>query len=170
MQVNYTTIGTVLLAFVLATALVRTAQFLINRFLRGLDIVGNDNREAVHGRARQLIRALTLFAYGIAILASVSLALQRFGLDEPEWTPRQVVHWFLTHGVNVLLILVGSFIVIRLAHLAIEHLQFKLGRRQAAADLEYQRRAATLGGLLDPAGVERRRFCRAADDPARADD
>ncbi len=148
MQVNYTVVGTVLLAFVLATALVKAAQVVIDRFLRGLDIVGNDNREAIQGRARQLVRALTLLVYGVAVLATVSLALQRFGLDEPEWTPRQVIHWFLTHGINVLLILVGSFIVIRLAHLAIEHLQFKLGRRHAMDDLEYRRRAMTLGGLL----------------------
>ena len=36
----------------------------------------------------------------------------------------------------------------RAANLAIEHLRFKLARRHAAADLEWQRRAATLGGIL----------------------
>jgi small conductance mechanosensitive channel len=36
----------------------------------------------------------------------------------------------------------------RAANLAIEHLQFKLARRHAATDLEWQRRAATLGGIL----------------------
>src|SRR5204863_2921428 len=43
---------------------------------------------------------------------------------------------------------VGAFIVVRAANLAIEHLRFKLARRHAAADLEWQRRAATLGGIL----------------------
>ena len=38
--------------------------------------------------------------------------------------------------------------VIRAANLAIEHLQYALGRRHAPADLEWQRRAATLGGIL----------------------
>jgi small conductance mechanosensitive channel len=148
MQVNYTAIGTVLAAFVMAAAFVKTAQILVHRFLGRLDIVGRENREAVHGRARQLIRALTLFVYGIAVLGSVSFALDRLGLAEPAWNLRQVVRWFLTHGINVVIILVGSFIVIRVASLAIEHLQFKLGRRNALGDLEYQRRATTLGGLL----------------------
>jgi small conductance mechanosensitive channel len=54
----------------------------------------------------------------------------------------------LGHGVNSLVIIVGSYVVVRAAHLAIEHLQYKLGRRHAGTDLEWQRRAATLGGIL----------------------
>ena len=38
--------------------------------------------------------------------------------------------------------------VVRAANLAIEHLQFKLGRHHAQTDLEWQRRASTLGGIL----------------------
>jgi len=48
----------------------------------------------------------------------------------------------------VAIILVGAFIVVRAANLAIEHLQFKLARRHATTDLEWQRRAATLSGIL----------------------
>jgi small conductance mechanosensitive channel len=120
----------------------------IHRLLDALEIVGSENRAAVHARAKQLIRALTLLAYGVAALASVSLALERFGISEPQWNPRQLVHWSLTHGINVLVILTGAFIVVRAANLAIEHLQFKLARRHASGDLEWQRRATTLGGIL----------------------
>jgi small-conductance mechanosensitive channel len=146
--IRYTTIAAVLLAFVVAAVLVRLAHRLIHNALAALDIVGADNREAVHKRARQLIRALTLLAYGLAALAGISLALERFGMAEPDWNPRLLVHWLLTHGINVLVIAVGGFIVIRAANLAIEHLQFKLSRRHAATDLEWQRRATTLGGIL----------------------
>ena len=46
----------------------------------------------VHARARQLTPgALTLLAYGVA-LASVSLALERFGVNEPQWNPRLLGH------------------------------------------------------------------------------
>lgn len=148
MQINYTAIGTILFAFVLATALVKIAQVLIHRFVGSLEIDNHGNREAVQGRAKQLIRALTFLAYGVAVLASVSFAFERFGVSEPDWTPRQVLRWFLTHGINVLIVLVGSFIVIRVANLAIEHLQFKLARRYATTDLEWQRRATTLSGIL----------------------
>jgi small-conductance mechanosensitive channel len=148
MQVRYTVIAAVLFAFVAAAVLVRVAHRVIHRLLDALEIVGSENRAAVHARAKQLIRALTLLAYGVAALASVSLALERFGISEPQWNPRQLVHWSLTHGINVLVILTGAFIVVRAANLAIEHLQFKLARRHASGDLEWQRRATTLGGIL----------------------
>src|SRR6266550_236769 len=146
--VRYTTVGAVVLAFLIAAVAVRVAHAIVHRALNALDIVGSENRTAVHERARQLIRALTLLAYGVAALGAISLALNRFGVNEPAWDPRLLVHWLLTHGVNVVIILVGAFIVVRAANLAIEHLRFKLARRRATTDLEWQRRAATLGGIL----------------------
>jgi small conductance mechanosensitive channel len=148
MPFRYATIGVVVLAFAVAAVTVRTAHTLIERLLGGLDIVGPENRAAVHARARQLIRALTFLAYGVAAIASVSLAFERFGVYEPTWHPRLILHWGVTHGVNVAIMLAGAFIVVRAANLAIDHLQFKLGRRHATTDLEWQRRAATLGGIL----------------------
>ena len=147
--IRYTTVGAVVLAFILAAVgRARRAARSSSRLLDALDIVGAENREAVHARARQLMRALTLLAYGVAALASISLALERFGVNEPQWNPRLLGHWALTHGVNLVIIVVGAFIVIRAANLAIDHFQFKLARRHATADLEWQRRAATLGGIL----------------------
>ena len=84
----------------------------------------------------------------MAAAASVSLALERVGVSEPRWHPRQLLHWFLTHGINALLITGGAFIVVRAANLAVDQLQFKLGRRSETTDLEWQRRAATLGRIL----------------------
>jgi moderate conductance mechanosensitive channel len=146
--VRYTTVVAVVLAFLVAAAVVRVAHAIVHRALKSLDIVGSENRTAVHARAAQLIRALTVLAYGVAALAAISLALERFGVNEPRWDPRLLLHWSLTHGVNVVIIVVGAFIVVRGANLAIEHLQFKLARRHATGDLEWQRRAATLGGIL----------------------
>ncbi len=57
-------------------------------------------------------------------------------------------HWSLTHGVSLAVILVGAFIVIRTANLAIARLQLEVGRKHGATDLEWQRRAATLSGIL----------------------
>lgn len=147
-DIRYTTIGAVVLVFVVAAAVARAAHAVIHRLLDALEIVGAENRAAVQARARQLTRALTLLAYGVAALASISLALERFGVNEPRWNPRMLGHWSLTHGVNLVIIVVGAFIVVRAANLAIEHFQFKLARRHAAGDLEWQRRATTLGGIL----------------------
>jgi len=145
---RYTTVAAVVLAFVLAAVVVRIARAVVRRLVGGLDIAGSENRAAVQARARQLVRALTLLAYGVAALAAISIALSRFGVGEPRWDPRLLARWPLVHGINVIVIIVGASIVIRAANLAIEHLQFKLGRRHANSDLEWQRRAATLGGIL----------------------
>ena len=132
-DISYATVGAVVLAFVLAAVVARASHAVIHRILKALDIVGAENRAAVHARARQLTRALTILAYGVAALASISLALERFGVNEPQWNPRQLGHWALTHGVNLVIIFVGAFIVVRGANLAIDHFQFKLSRRHAAA-------------------------------------
>jgi small conductance mechanosensitive channel len=147
-DVRYTTIAAVALAFIIAAVAARMAHAVINRLLGALEIAGADNRAAVHARARQLTRALTMLAYGVAALASISLALERLGVNEPQWNPRLLGHWTLTHGVNIVVIFVGAFIVVRVANLAIDQFQFKLTRRHATGDLEWQRRAATLSGIL----------------------
>ena len=147
-DLRYPTIAAVVFVFVAAAVIVRVLHAIVHRVLNALDIVGAENRAAVHARAKQLIRALTVLAYGVAALAVISLALNRFGVEEPRWNPRLLGHWLLTHGVNLVIIGVGAFIVMRAANLAIEHLQFKLARRHGDADLEWQRRAATLGGIM----------------------
>ena len=135
-------------AFVVAALLLRVARIVVQRALDALDIGGKENHEAVRRRARQLTNALTLLAYGVAALAGISLALERFGISQPLWDASQLVSWALTHGVNVLIIVVGAFIVARSANIAIDHLEFKLAKGHVSTDLEWQRRAATLGGIL----------------------
>jgi small-conductance mechanosensitive channel len=147
-DIRLATIGAVVLAFVVATLVVRVVRLVVQRMLGALHMVSAENRAVIQERARQLIRALTLLAYGVAALAAISLTLNRFGLDEPKWDPRYLGHWLLTHGVNLVIITVGAFIVVRAANLAIEHLQFRLAERHGGVDPEWQRRAATLGGIL----------------------
>ena len=142
------TVGAVVLAFVLAAVVVRIARVAIGRLMGALDTVSIENRAIVQARAHQLVRALTLLAYGVAVLAAISIALSRFGVGGPRWDPRELAGWALVHGLNVVVIVAGATIVIRAANLAIEHLLYKLGHRQEHADLERQRRAMTLGGIL----------------------
>lgn len=144
----YVIVVGVVLAFALAAVLVRIAHTLLHRLLDRLDVVSSENRAAVHERGRRLISMLTLLAYGVAAVASVSLALSRFGVAESKWDPRLLARWLVDHGINVVVIVAGAMVVVRAANLGIEHLQFKLGRRHAGSDLEWQRRATTLGGIL----------------------
>jgi len=96
-------------------------------------------------------RLTTLIALLLAVgaaAAALSLALNRFGINEPAWQPRAILHWILTHGVNLAVIVIGTVVVVRAATLAIGRLQIEFGRGRASNDLEWQRRAATLGGIL----------------------
>jgi moderate conductance mechanosensitive channel len=145
---HYTTAGIILLAFALAAVLVRLADIVIHRLLGRLDIVGTEDQAAIHQGARRLVRALMLMAYGVAAAASISFALSRLGIAEPRWNLADFGRWFTRHGVNIIIIVVGATVVIRGAHLVIEHLQFKIGRRQSHSDLEWQRRATTVTGIL----------------------
>jgi len=145
--IHYPTVGAVVLAFLIAAVTVRVARAVVYRLLGRLDMVSRENHEAVHARARQLTNALTLLAYGIAALASLSLALSRFGVGQPRWDPGEVGRWVATHGVNAIIIAIGAFVVVRASNLAIGHIQFKMGR-DVESDLERQRRLATLGGIL----------------------
>lgn len=143
-----TTVLAVAAAFVVASIAVCLVHWLVHRTTDSLDTVSSENRAAVRARAKQLIGATTLLAYGVAALASVSLALARLGVREPRLEPRQLADWLLVHAFNVAIVIVGAYLVIRTANLAIEHLQYKLGRSHSQNDLEWQRRAATLGGIL----------------------
>jgi small conductance mechanosensitive channel len=145
---RYATAAAVLLAFLLAAIVVSIGRWMIRRLLAALEIVDPENRAAVQAHGRKLLQALTLLAYGVAALASISLALSRLGVAEPGWDLRNAGRWVATHGVNVIIIVAGAFVVIRAGNLAIHQLQFKLARQHAKTDLEWQRRAATLGGIL----------------------
>ena len=104
--------------------------------------------ESPHARTRKLVRLLMLLAAVVAALALASLALDRFGVVEPQWHPREIVKWMLSHGVNIVIIIVGAAIVVRAASVAVERLQHATGGREPH-DLEWQRRASTLGGILN---------------------
>jgi small-conductance mechanosensitive channel len=97
---------------------------------------------------RYVLNAVAILALLLALRAVIAVVLQRIGIQEPQWDPRLVLNWSLTHGINALAILLGAFIVTRAAGLAINQLQLGLTRRHAATDLEWQRRATTLGGIL----------------------
>jgi small conductance mechanosensitive channel len=148
MPSQYVTIGAIALTFVVAAIAARVAHAVVHRLLDRMEIVDADSRAALHARAAQLIRALTLLAYGVAALASIALALTRLGIGSVRWDAAYIGGWVLTHGVNVIVILIGAAIVTRAANLAIEHLQHRLGRHKSQTDLEWQRRASTLRGIL----------------------
>ena len=147
-NLSYTTVGSILFAFALAAVVVWVANAIVHRALGALEVVSAENRAALRARERQLVSALRFTAFGVAALASLSLALERFGIAEPRWHATQITRWVLTHGINIIVIVAGAYIVVRAANVAIEHLQYKAGRRHDGTDLEWQRRAATLGGIM----------------------
>ena len=97
---------------------------------------------------RYVLNAVGILALLLALRAVIAVVLKRIGIQEPQWDPRLVLNWSLTHGINALAFRLGAFIVTRAAGLAINQLQLGLTRRHAATDLEWQRRATTLSGIL----------------------
>jgi small conductance mechanosensitive channel len=148
MPANALTVLVIVGAFAAAAIIVAIVHAIVHRALDRIEAVSAENRKALHERATRLIRALRLLAFGVVALGSISFALARFGITEPTWDPRVLARWVLTHGVNLVVIIAGATIVIRAANLAIENLQQRLGHRHSKADLEWQRRASTLGGIL----------------------
>ncbi len=148
MRDSVLTILAIVAAFGVAAIVVAAAHALVHRALNRVEAVSPESRKALHERATGLIRALRLLAFAVAAIGSVSFGLARFGITDATWNPRWMVEWALTHGVNLVVIIVGAAIAIRAANLAIEHLQQRLLRRRTQSDLEWQRRASTLGGIL----------------------
>src|SRR5881397_1828414 len=105
---RYPTLAAVVVAFIAAGLVVRIAHAVVHRLLDALEIVGADNRAAVHARAKQLTRALTVLSFGLAAVASVSLALSRLGLGESQWNLRAMGRWAVTHGFNLIVIATGA--------------------------------------------------------------
>jgi hypothetical protein len=129
----------VLVAFLCAAALVWVAGRLVYRVVGRLDIDA-ENKAAIQERAKRVIRALRLLAYAVAAVASVSLALRTFGISGPWWSPEIAFGWLLSprrqHPRHR-----RRFVdIVRVLHLAIKHLQFKVGRRHASGS-----RMATAG-------------------------
>jgi small-conductance mechanosensitive channel len=151
MSTATTTLVAIAVAFAVAALAVQIAHSVVRRLIESMHTVSIENRDAVRDRARKLLRALQLFAYGIAALASVSLALTRFGINESRWDPRVLAQWAVTHGINIVIVVLGATILMRASNLAIEHLQHRLRHRHAQTDLEWQRRASTLRGILSSA-------------------
>jgi small conductance mechanosensitive channel len=62
--------------------------------------------------------------------------------------PAASADWLVTHAINIVIIVVGAAIIIRASRVVIARLQHRLGYGHTERDLEWQRRASTLGGIL----------------------
>lgn len=145
------TLAAVLVAFAAAALVVSVVGRLVHRSVGGLDIVSAEDRAALQKRAARLVGSLRLLVFAVAALASVSFALDRFGFAGQDWDLRAWLRWGMTRGVNLVVIVVGAAVVLRAANLAIAQLQQRLSMRNGDGDLEWQRRASTLGSILTSA-------------------
>jgi small conductance mechanosensitive channel len=145
---SYLAITEIVLAFAIAAIVARLAHAVVHRTLGTTEIVSPERQAAVRARARMLVRAITYLAFGVAAVASVALALTRSGVSDSRFRASDLAAWFLEHGLNIIVIIVGATILTRAANLAIEHLQVSVGRHTSPTDLEWQRRASTLRGVL----------------------
>jgi small conductance mechanosensitive channel len=62
--------------------------------------------------------------------------------------PTVSVDWLLTHSLKAAVIIIVALVVVRAAGVVIARLEHRLGQAQGERDLEWHRRASTLGGIL----------------------
>ena len=141
--------GAAMAAFLLAALVVGLGRRFINRAFERLDVAPDQGRALLQARARQLVTALAVVAFGIASVATLALVLSLLRVDVPDWTPRQVLGWTLSHGLRALIVLVLAYVALRASSLAIERFKVRLsGDPAVAATPERLRRAATLGSIV----------------------
>ncbi len=142
-------VGAACLAFLLAALVVLAGRRYVRRWIAGLDIATPENRALLESRARGLVTALAVAAFGIAAITALSVMLGRLGMEVPDWTPRQVVSWVLSHGIRALIVVAGAYVTLRGAHLAIERFQTRTSALAVGhGSLERRRRTATLASII----------------------
>src|SRR5215471_16360598 len=62
--------------------------------------------------------------------------------------PTISVDWLFTHALKAAVIIISAGIIVRAARIVISRLERRLGHVHNDRDLEWQRRASTLGGIL----------------------
>jgi moderate conductance mechanosensitive channel len=97
---------------------------------------------------RTIASTLAWLAVAVAAVVGLSLLLTRVGIADVHVEPRQVADWLLTHGVRIVIILIVAVASVRMSRLAIGAMEHRLGYGPHVRDLEWQRRASTLGGIL----------------------
>jgi small conductance mechanosensitive channel len=141
--------GAAIAAFLLAALVVGLGRRFINRAFARLDVAADEGRALLQARARQLVTALAVVAFGIAAVATLALVLSLLRVDVPDWTPRQVLGWTLSHGLRALIVLVLAYVALRASGLAIDRFQLRLaGDPAVSVTPERLRRAATLGSIV----------------------
>ncbi|HSK09864.1 MAG TPA: mechanosensitive ion channel family protein [Vicinamibacterales bacterium] len=141
--------GAAITAFLLAAIVVGLGRRFANRTLARLDAVADENRALMQARAHELVKALAFVAFGVAAAATLALVLSQLRVGLPEWTPRQVLGWTLSHGLRALVILAIAWVALRVSNLAIDRFKYQLaGDPAKGVSAERARRAATLGSIV----------------------
>ena len=67
------------------------------------------------------------------------------------WSPESVLEWFLTHGLRIVLLLAGAFLVNRVVRLVSSRVGLLIRPHDAtpAAEIERQKRAQTITGIIE---------------------
>jgi moderate conductance mechanosensitive channel len=146
-ETQATAVG-VLAAFVIAGLVARLVRATVRRALARTAPVSDEKRAVLQERGQRLTNALTFLAFALAVVFSLSITLERFGVHQPGWSPRELLNKALDDGVPIVIILVGALVIIRAAHFIIERLVHRLLAHHSQADDEWQRRTATLAGIL----------------------
>jgi small conductance mechanosensitive channel len=144
----YVSLFAIPLLFGIAFILVRVARELVFRLIGKMEGAGDEHHAHLQARARRLVGLLAFLAYTLALAASVALILSAFGVGGMRWEFENIGQWLRVHGVRIIVILLGGLFVTRAGTLAIVYFQHRVASEHGSHDLEWQRRASTVGALL----------------------
>lgn len=136
---------------VLMWVALRLSTHLIRRIASRMGEGDKEHIEEIAHWSKQLTRFVRRTIGIVAGVAAFLMILRGLGIRGfPQLTWESVVEWLTGHGLRILLVLGGAFVLTRIVHLLIARLSVFAARREGplAEITEQKKRTETLSGLL----------------------
>lgn len=122
----------------------------IRRLARRLGDENRERMEEIEGWAKQLIRFLRATVAVLTAAAAVFIILRDLGVTGvPRLSAETVTTWLAVHGLRIVLVVGGTYVLIKVLHLLIYRVRILVSREGPLVEVaEQQKRAQTLGRML----------------------
>jgi small-conductance mechanosensitive channel len=124
----------------------------VDRLARRMKDQDKENLEEIERWSQQLIKFIRRSIQAVAGVAALFLALQGLGIRGVTiLTWERVVNWLSTHGVRILLILIGAYVLTRVIQQVTDRLYLFVvpGEGPLVEVAEHRKRATTITRLLN---------------------
>ena len=130
--------------------LMKFLRFELRQIARGI-VKDRTLDEALLRWVEEIARGLRLAVILVAMILGVFLVLRVMGHSSvAAWSPASIVEWLVGRGVRIVLLLAGSYLAIKVAHMMLSKvgLLIRAYEETPAAEMERQKRAQTISSVL----------------------